>query len=983
MIGLSLNDNLRNAASDGALSFSVLLQNQRELTLQSSRSGVTGLLEAIRAAPAQYAELLDTASVALDALDVSAQKLARPAWDVAAAATRRDIRDALAAAWAAQLALARTSADDAAARADAARSGTVSPSAERALGDDVVDAAQLVLTALARLDTGDLAAAASNLAAARTGAVTARDSAQTLLDTLSAATPPDAARIAATLAVRDAAVATLASAELATATAAGPLAGPAGATPATHALTADTPPTTYLTTWGDSGAISLTDASGRGVLISSDGRVDPLPPGGDGWQFQNESTFLLPDGTKVSVTPGSPASVLATRGEQQLAITGLAPGSTPAANLRATGGVAADSARNDGHLFTFGADHSSWSLSGSPLGDTPGSREIVALTPLTNEQPVDVTAVPVSPELTARLLALGLDVAAFDLDLDGKLNSTEWRSLVAVLDSGIDASLSRFDVSIASSTTGLEALLKLNLFIEKVLAEANRRQEDRQQLSGEEREQLLQIQGDLTVALNLLRQNQRAEPPPPPAPPPVVLSSGTEPPPETPPRSPGATLDPAAKISTEPAVTPPIVAPLEAPPPPLPLGDFESKPIAPGLTPPPAPPATPPATPPPPALDEIGVPTLARAYRRAERLLSGLSGGQPVLRFLETPAPPQIPQSELPPAPPPPEPAALTPDSAPPRPPIVPPESFRSLLRETPPPPSVPPSPPTPTPPPPRLAAAPATSQNFVAPEIPPETPREVPREPDRRVAVETRPPAPTDLRAAPPLPPPPPPVSPPLSETIAPPPSDPPPPPRPLRTVPLPPAPLDRESPPAATVPPPRPAPLSTDQRPPLSPPLSPSPPPPLSLPLPPPRPAPASLRDVFEPPPPFAPPVDPAPARLAPPPPDSAPDQPVEITRRDFATRLSGYRAHYHDQHARARSVQTELRDVIERFFGLVGQDEQLRNVIDTDDLSANRRTSARGDIETLERDLGLTWGGDPEKSPQADTRLAARLLKSGMMI
>src|ERR1041384_6864657 len=95
MIGLPLSENTRAAALDGALAFSVLLQNQRELTIGTAQSSVTGLLSAIQSAPADYARLLTAAQDAVNAQSSAADKLTQPAWTAASPATTDAIHDAL------------------------------------------------------------------------------------------------------------------------------------------------------------------------------------------------------------------------------------------------------------------------------------------------------------------------------------------------------------------------------------------------------------------------------------------------------------------------------------------------------------------------------------------------------------------------------------------------------------------------------------------------------------------------------------------------------------------------------------------------------------------------------------------------------------------------------------------------------------------------------------------------------------------------
>ncbi len=92
---------------------------------------------------------------------------------------------------------------------------------------------------------------------------------------------------------------------------------------------------------------------------------------------------------------------------------------------------------------------------------------------------------------------------------------------------------------------------------------------------------------------------------------------------------------------------------------------------------------------------------------------------------------------------------------------------------------------------------------------------------------------------------------------------------------------------------------------------------------------------------------------------------------------------RSQYQDQLARSENLQTQVRHVVERFLTLVLQDADLRQVFQADDLTDTQRDTLKEKTQTLERELGLTWGGDPGKTPQADASLATRMLTSGMKI
>lgn len=1020
MVGLSINESTRAAATDGALSFSILVNNQRELTIGSAHSAVTGLLSAIRTAPEDFSKLLDAAAEAVATQETAALKLVQPPWTGASTQTTEAIRTQLNAAFATLLADARNQATQARNSAEAAASSSGNPSTERTLATQTKDAGDLLLTAFSQLETGDDAAGLASLESARSQATTALTTATAHLNTLQATNPLPVAQIAATQAVIASANSII---DAANDVQGSSLTRPAGETATTYELTTATPPTTYLTVYGTSGSFALTDASGQGVLISSDGKVDTIPPSGQGWQFNTDSTFLLPDGTKVSVDPGSPASVLVTRGQQRITIDSLQPGSAPSVELHSGGGLAADKNRNDGYIFEMGGDPRAWTLAGSALGDTGGAREVVATSPLTNEVEVDVTTTTLPPELVAFLTAYGIDPTSYDKDGDGAYSNEELRELVATLESAVGGVQLQFDAAISNTASALQSLLKLNQFIEKILAEADKRQADRRQLTAEERDQLLVIQADLAKALATLRTESASDRQGSRGPVAAALSvleqigapEPTEPEPRGPAPTTGSSNDPTA-LGSQPVPS-------------------RKSGYAPPLSTPP-----PPSTPPP----DPGSLAFAQSLRRAERLLSGFSGGAANLRFVEPPpgapgnvAPPPDfgdvpatkeggPTSEAPL-----QPTAVDAEGNPlplPLDATEPTDLQESGLS----------NPSTAEPGTRRGESSPAPSERETGKDVAPirrgQSPTAV-RPPDFDPSSElseatlatppTGPSLPTDPLAS---------LPPGLPANLPPPPAS-------KGSVPLPPVgprgplepALDPSSGPNVVVPvnggstegttpvprneekaePPGELP-SNDDGPPASTPgdsrqgLPPSGPglPPLNPQMPKIEIVPPALWPNQRPEGDEGAPVSDAepvtnPTSRAPdgrplipgnrfsatgPDPFTGPDPTSGATggfSREYGRRLDAHRSNYEQQLHQSRQLQTEVRQVVERFLVLVGQDEQLRQVFSTNDLSDEQRDAFKTKVESLERELGVTWGGDPEKTPQAETKLSSRILTSGMMI
>ena len=311
-------------------------------TLATARTGCDA---ALATAQTLLADLLDAASP--DAARVTAtQAVISALQSVSGTITAGQDLAAGITGGAAAIAAVRADATAALAAATSATTLAAAASTELSLANDVATAGNLARTALSQLSSGHDALATDSATTVAANVTTALAAAQALQARLQNDPTPDTTRLAAVAAVISAAEAVLAVATATSAAASTPLATAAGLTPSTYKLTAASPPTTYLSIWGTSGAVSITDGIGVGIVITPDGRVDPTPAAGAGWQFLTDATFVLPDGTKISYSPGTPATLLATRGDLSIEIGGLAAGQVATANSGNTAGRTLDAARN-------------------------------------------------------------------------------------------------------------------------------------------------------------------------------------------------------------------------------------------------------------------------------------------------------------------------------------------------------------------------------------------------------------------------------------------------------------------------------------------------------------------------------------------------------------------------------------------------------------------------------------------------------------
>jgi len=516
MSGISSGDYYRIAQVDGALAFNMLLGETQELVSNSAMAGLRGLRESMGTG-AEISDLsrqLEQVKSSLDAavraeennrfspagqdvtlavanaVDTSLRSLTGGVLDSANGAVdlANDAADngGSAAARAKEAAaLNKQAADDlAAGDSQAGRTGATSALLEAGLAvaeaqEEVAAATELRNEARDRL--GDLDA---DLEAARN------------------ADQPNPESIASLTKERDAALVSLNAAEQTVASAQSVEAAVQaveGAAQDTLAL-ANAPialidsenPTVFdldngyaLSAWGDSGFWTLTDANGEGIIVSPDGQVDPLDGSGEGWQFSNTSTFVLPDGAKITVTPGSSAFLQVTRGNALLEFSDLAPGASPSVNGPRKGGRAADGQQNDGHIFTTTGAGSQWK-SGSSLLGAAGNREQVATDPIENELKIDSLDVEIPEEVVAYLGRFGFDLGAYDHDGDGKLNAQELALVVEFLAAAAESVSDLHRKVLAGTAEGVAALFELNLFLEGLMRDVDESQQERRNLSAEE-----------------------------------------------------------------------------------------------------------------------------------------------------------------------------------------------------------------------------------------------------------------------------------------------------------------------------------------------------------------------------------------------------------------------------------------------------------------------------------------------------------------
>ena len=106
-------------------------------------------------------------------------------------------------------------------------------------------------------------------------------------------------------------------------------------------------------------------------------------------------------------------------------------------------------------------------------------------------------------------------------------------------------------------------------------------------------------------------------------------------------------------------------------------------------------------------------------------------------------------------------------------------------------------------------------------------------------------------------------------------------------------------------------------------------------------------------------------------------------ESTLRVLSQLIDQFRHAFHAQTSQAGQLRQEIRQVVEQFISLVAHDDHLRKVFHADDLSVEQVKDFKAKITTIERELGIEWGGDPDKGPTQQANLNLLLLTRGTRI
>lgn len=205
---------------------------------------------------------------------------------------------------------------------------------------------------------------------------------------------------------------------------------------------------------------TLTDKEGNKVKIWGDPHVDENADGTTDWDFKQNATFLLEDGTKISVGTAPygngmtvTSSLTITRGDEAITVSGINNNNVTFTDSD-TGGRALDAKTNDGYIFQEGSggvdDWATTNTSGQQVEIRSNQAMGEALQ---NEVVIETNDVEMSQAMKD-FLAANPQIAYTDSDGDGKLTATEYKTLMDNLARERDSltSTSQLDMTMLQST---------------------------------------------------------------------------------------------------------------------------------------------------------------------------------------------------------------------------------------------------------------------------------------------------------------------------------------------------------------------------------------------------------------------------------------------------------------------------------------------------------------------------------------------------
>lgn len=87
--------------------------------------------------------------------------------------------------------------------------------------------------------------------------------------------------------------------------------------------------------------------------------------------------------------------------------------------------------------------------------------------------------------------------------------------------------------------------------------------------------------------------------------------------------------------------------------------------------------------------------------------------------------------------------------------------------------------------------------------------------------------------------------------------------------------------------------------------------------------------------------------------------------------------------EQLSRASTLFTQSQEIVQKFVSLIKEDNLVRELVQSDDLSDDQQQVFDDKMTELRKDWGMEWGSDDNRAPASQSSLVSRAVQSGMMV
>ncbi|WP_064609257.1 DUF1521 domain-containing protein [Photobacterium sp. J15] len=196
---------------------------------------------------------------------------------------------------------------------------------------------------------------------------------------------------------------------------------------------------------------TITDAAGNTTKIWGDPHVDENGDGTD-WDFKQNVTFALDDGTKISVGTAERGyantvtdSLAITKGNQHIQVTGIAD-NNPTISQPKLDGLEVDAATNDGTVFYANGSTNSWFTDKESQNRVTSNQAMGSQQVINEDDTIGNNSVKMSAEMRTFLEDNNIEIPD---NKDGYLSKDDWKNLLSSMQSFGDSltSVSQLDMA--------------------------------------------------------------------------------------------------------------------------------------------------------------------------------------------------------------------------------------------------------------------------------------------------------------------------------------------------------------------------------------------------------------------------------------------------------------------------------------------------------------------------------------------------------